>query len=151
MSNSLSNMLPKTWCVGIAFLAFPLYTWMRYIRKIFNSDQNASKLHHTYHNCCVIYSKSKGYSGWPLRKEKIFVDLQNKEALFEPLLYFLRTASNSLDIAVMMIHANVVYETLHAVLKRGVKVRLVLDYEAMQGKIHWGRALEELGKLISYI
>lgn len=126
----------KSFYLSALLLFLPVYTWSKFLKKLIQRKTilKETELFQKRHNCCVLYFKDKGYAGWPPHKERIRLDFQNKNSIFEPLLYFLQTAEKSLDIAVMMTHIKIVMKTLCDMQKKGVKIRLVLDYVAARNE-----------------
>lgn len=123
----------KSFYLSVFLFIVPVYTWSKFLKSFIKrkSALKETELFQKRHNCCVVYFKRKGYAGWPPHKERIRVDFQNKHAIFEPLLYFLQTAEKTLDIAVMMMHIEVVTKMLCDVQTKGIKVRIILDHSAM--------------------
>lgn len=129
----------------------PVFMWQRCIKNIlkFKKENEEMNLFLKRHNCCVFYIKDKGFSGWPPNIERLSIDWRNKESLYEPLLYFLRTARWSLDIAVMMFNVNIISETLLEQLKKGVKIRIILSLKGEKNEIH--SKLERAGSITSFM
>lgn len=113
--------------VGAVSLLLPLYTWRRLIKQL--RQMNKTKLFYQRHNCCVTYFKSKGFTGWPTHESDVEFSLLNGTCIYEPVLYFLRTAKFSVNIAVMILNVKAIEETLSNIAEKGVRVRLILDYD----------------------
>lgn len=113
--------------IGAFSLIVPLYTWKRLYQQLCLLRE--TKLFHQRHNCCVTYFKGKGFAGWPPHKERLGYNIIESDQIYEPILYFLRTAKYSVNVAVMILNINVIEEVLCKIAKRGVLVRLVLDYD----------------------
>lgn len=113
-------------CVlGFVSLLLPIYTWKRLYKKI--QKIREEKLFFERHNCCVCYCKGT-MTGWPPHRERLYLTLTTIEQLYEPVLYFLRTARFRIDIALMIINVIVVKTVLCELAKSGVQVRLLLDH-----------------------
>lgn len=113
-------------------LVIPAYSWKKFFndRKKLKDDYEQEMLFHKRHNCVVTYQPNKGISGWPPNvgriqgnSDKLFEDL------YEPILYFIRTAKQSLDIAVMLITVKILYLELVKARKRGVRIRLLCNFQ----------------------
>ncbi|KAG5899255.1 hypothetical protein JTB14_035433 [Gonioctena quinquepunctata] len=92
-----------------------------------------------------MYTGSKGMSGWPPYEERIVPDITTQnwcDILYEPIMYFLDTAKNTVDVAIMMISVKKIYQALINARRRNVKVRVLLNYE------HCERMLPEIRKCI---
>lgn len=130
-----TSSLPKycgKFCAGILLLLLPIYTWRRLFKTLrqLRLQYEEKQLFYKRHNCCVMYFKSRGMSGWPPHNQRIQVSLKDGNLMYEPIMYFLQTATRTLDIAIMMIHVNVFYDVLLEACLAGVKIRLLLDHTA---------------------
>lgn len=123
-----------------ALILVPYFTW----KSLYNSYNNLKNkydeevLFYKRHNCVVIYSGVKGMSGWPPHTERVKLDFNNQNCLAElrePIIYFIDTAKKSLELAFMMINVNSVYKALIRAHQRGVKVRILLNFEHCEGKL----------------
>lgn len=124
------SMVPRNclyFIAGSFALLLPLYTWKRLLRQL--EQMREEKLFHQRHNCCVTYSQGKGYAGWPPHKERLSYVLLTHQEVYEPLLYFLQTAKYTLNIAVMILSVRRIIETLCEIARKGVCVRLLMDYD----------------------
>lgn len=112
---------------GAFSLLLPFYTWNRLYRRL--RELSETKLFHERHNCCVTYFNGKGFAGWPPQKDRLGLSVLESDQIFEPILYFLRTAKYSVDIAVMILNVSAIERTICDIAKKGVVVRLLLDYD----------------------
>lgn len=133
--NSIIEKSPKSLLyivLGSFSILLPLYTWKRLFRRL---QKNKEKdLFWQRHNCCVTYFSGKGLAGWPPYKNRIGSTLLTCDQLYEPILYFLRTAKFKVCIAVMMLTVDVIEETLCEIARKGVHVCLLLDYVKSDAK-----------------
>lgn len=122
----------KLFCfiIGSVSVLLPWYTWKRLFKQI--QLKRAEKLFYHRHNCCVRYFKDKGFTGWPPNKQKNLLLLN--EEIYQPLLYFLETAKCNIDIAVMILNVRKIEEVLCQIAKKGVVIRLIMDYDKSQSK-----------------
>lgn len=88
------------------------------------------KLFKERHNCVVMY-RDKVFTGWPPIGKQIKSNIVKDSIaeLYEPLHYFITTAQFSLDVALMTISMKPIYKALSQAANRGVKVRLLLNFE----------------------
>ncbi|XP_066151400.1 mitochondrial cardiolipin hydrolase-like [Euwallacea fornicatus] len=113
------------------FSFFKLYkSWLRQ-RKIFKEKM----LFHQRHNCIVTYRTKGEISGWPGAKHspKGIID-----TLFNPIIYFIQTANESIDIAVMLVNVHAIFDELSKAKKRGIKIRILCNFrhiESMKNEI----------------
>ncbi|CAG9816275.1 unnamed protein product [Phaedon cochleariae] len=117
-----------------AALLGPYYAWKYFISvyKSLRRQYDEEVIFHARHDCVVMYTGSKGMSGWPPYKGRIVPDITNEnclDVLYEPMIYFINTAEKSLDVACMMIGINKIFEALIVASKKGVKVRMLLNRE----------------------
>ncbi|RZC37665.1 PLDc 2 domain containing protein [Asbolus verrucosus] len=105
-----------------------LYLWNRlytnYVR--FKKEFEDEKLFYERHNCFLMYSR-KYIKGWP-PTYTIKIDINNLNLFLEPYLYFINTSKYTLDIAVMSFAINPLFDALHEAIKKGVKVRLIVNF-----------------------
>lgn len=82
------------------------------------------------HNCVVMY-RDKVLIGWPPveKKLKSSIPKNHLDDLYEPLLYFINTAKHSLDAAFMVVTIKPIWKSLANAYHRGVKVRLLLNFD----------------------
>lgn len=127
-----------------------MYTWFRYfkMKKKESIDQRHCELFHNKHNCVVMYRRNQGMIGWGSATAKITITPSTYDRLFEPIIYFLNTAEESVDVAIMLITVQPILKVLHDLLKRGIKVRMILDHDSM--KMESLNTLVKLGASISY-
>uniref|UniRef100_A0A1Y1KVD3 Mitochondrial cardiolipin hydrolase n=2 Tax=Photinus pyralis TaxID=7054 RepID=A0A1Y1KVD3_PHOPY len=118
-----------------AIFSLPLYSWTK-VYKEWKKIREELKKHSLYlqrHICMGVYSAGV-LSGWPTEdraeKSKGF----NINTQFEPILYFIRTAERSLDIAIMFIQIKSILDELLAASRRNVKVRIIVDYNYNNNK-----------------
>lgn len=92
------------------------------------------KLFKSRHNCVVMY-RDKVFIGWPPIGKRLKSDIPKDrlEELYEPVLYFINTAKYSLDVAVMIITIKPIWKALADANCRGVKVRLLLNFDHCHG------------------
>lgn len=80
------------------------------------------------HNCVVMYTNGK-MSGWPCEGTSDPNESKlNVIKLYEPILYFIRTAKTSIDIAIMTISVECIIDELLEAVKRNVRVRIITDF-----------------------
>lgn len=113
--------------VGSFTLLLPLYTWKRLFHQF--QQMREETLFLQRHNCCVTFFQGKGFAGWPPHKDRLGYAMPTHQEVYEPVLYFLRTAKYSLDIAVMILCVRKIIETLCEIAEKGVRIRLIMDYE----------------------
>lgn len=111
----------------ILFGIIPVYTWSSLIKCWFKLRKNwkEAKIFQDRHNCVVMFDMERGLSGYPHWKKSKTNIIANR---CEPILYFIRTAKKSIDIAVMVISSEVITEELLNAHKRGIQIRLLVDY-----------------------
>lgn len=138
-----------------ALILVPYFTW----KNLYNSYKNLKNkydeelLFYKRHNCVVMYSGIKGVSGWPPHTERIKLNLNKQNCLAEvrePVIYFIDTAKKSLELAFMLINVNVVYKALVRAHQRGVKVRILLNFEHCESMLNEIRNLIKEG-ICNYI
>ncbi|XP_074028048.1 phospholipase D [Leptinotarsa decemlineata] len=117
-----------------AFIIIPYYTWKSFYRtyKSLKRQYDEEILFSKRHDCVVMYSSNKGMYGWPPYRERIVADITDEnwcDKLYEPIIYFIDTAKFTLDVAIMMITIKQIYQALIDAQKRGVKVRILLNFE----------------------
>lgn len=142
----------KLWLLSsAALLVLPLYTWRRLIKSYRKEIHNYENdiLFHNRHNCVVMYSPKKGMSGWPPNTGRVKPKIVDGiGTLFEPIIYFINTATQTLDIAMMILSFNGVLNALVEANKRGVKIRLLLNYNHAEGFLNNYRKLIKEGKWV---
>lgn len=119
--------------------------WYLYLKKKkqLEDEYNAKEDEYKKLNCLVTLSRIHGVTGWPgFKDETTTITCRNYRDVFEPILYFLEDTRETLDIAVMAVTSNIIVTTLLSLLKRGVKLRLLLNYDHIIRK----RAVKELLK-----
>ncbi|KAK5639025.1 hypothetical protein RI129_011517 [Pyrocoelia pectoralis] len=110
-----------------ALISLSVCTWSKFFYEWW-------KLHKKYkehllflqrHNCIVSYCVGK-MGGWSSEGVKVdkWLTLQNQ---YEPVLYFIRTAKYSLDIAVMILSVECITDEILLAFKRKVNVRIIVD------------------------
>ncbi|CAH1987362.1 unnamed protein product [Acanthoscelides obtectus] len=135
----------------------PLYAW-KYLYSSYNklkSNYEREKLFQERHNCTVMYSSNRGMTGWPPHTERLIPELRDPnmlKILIEPVSYFFATAEKSLDIALMLIIGKIFFAEILGAHRRGVKVRLILNYDHMDSTLPEIRELMKEGvKVAPYI
>ncbi|XP_057672633.1 uncharacterized protein LOC130904092 [Diorhabda carinulata] len=131
-------MLENTKLFGLTILA--LIPWKILYNKYKTNQLKYEKqlLFHERHNCVVMYTNIKGMSGWPPYKDQIVANIKEKnclDPLYEPIIYFINTADKSLDISYMIIAIQKVYNTIIEACKRGVKIRLLMNFEESKNNL----------------
>ncbi|VEN41860.1 unnamed protein product [Callosobruchus maculatus] len=125
----------------------PLYAW-KFLYSNFNrlkSNYKHEKLFEERHNCTVMYSANRGMTGWPPYTERIVPEITDPnllKILYEPILYFFETTERSLDIAMMLISSKLFFADILEAHRRGVKIRLIINYD------HSTSSLPEIRELI---
>lgn len=124
-------MINVVLALGCTFLYYRYYK----TKTALDNEYKEKTKHYENHNCVVIYSKIHGVLGWPGYKRDITqISCHNTHDAFLPLLYFLNTTKESLDIAVMTLTSKVILNALFALTKKGIKVRLIINYDQMLKK-----------------
>lgn len=118
--------------VSLFFLAIvtiiPCYIKYKRLKEKFNQEL----LFKQRHNCVVMYNTDLGMSGWPPYKKRIRPVITEEnclDVLYEPIIYFINTSTKTLDVAYMMISIPKIYDALIEACKRGVNVRLLMNFE----------------------
>lgn len=129
--NSLTVITSITAIIGI-----PYFTWTHFINvyKKEKSDFQDYLLWSKRHNCVLMYAKGKGYSGWPPQYNRTSFDLTNLNLIYEPIIYFIKTAKKSLDFCVMNINLPEIIDQILETSKSGVKIRILSDLEMCSSK-----------------
>ena len=116
--------------IGGILTMFSIYQWLRYIKV---SRLSKKKLmHFEKHNCVVMYRDGL-MEGWPEPGEKDNLEHNGLVANEAPILYFISTATKSLDIAVMLLMNDTIETALIDAAKRKVRVRLILAIRLQNG------------------
>ncbi|KAJ8964445.1 hypothetical protein NQ317_013855 [Molorchus minor] len=139
--NILNNKF--TLITSTAIIIIPFYIYKTY--RTLKNEYQEKLLFYDRHNCVVMYNGTQGMSGWPPHTGRIKLNLKKEnclEVIHEPVLYFIRTAKISLDVAFMLLGINSVYVALKQARGRGVKIRLLVNYE------HCANKLSEIKSLI---
>lgn len=113
--------------IPVSFLALrSLY----YCNASLSKEYEEVKLFKKRHNCVVMY-REKVVVGWPPKEIIVKSDIPKDcfEDLYEPILYFINTAKYSIDVAVMIIGIKPIFKALLDAQRRGVKIRIVLNFE----------------------
>lgn len=126
MNFSKSNVLPIVLLLPAGYFWKKLYDTYKTLEK----DYKDQKTFHERHNCVVMFSKT-AIRGWP--PEEIKIDTNNMERLLEPYLYFIKSATKSIDVAVMALAMDQIVGALCEASKRGIKVRLVVNFQSVKG------------------
>jgi len=114
-----------------ALLFIPAYSWKSFFSywKCLQHEYDQKVLFKKRHNCVVTYQPNKGLAGWPPNVSRVRASGDKLfETLYEPILYFIRTAETTLDIAVMLINVNIIYSELITARRRGVKIRIIFNF-----------------------
>lgn len=95
-----------------------------------SSEYKEAVLFKKRHNCVVMY-RNNIFIGWPPLEKKLksSIPKDHLEELYEPLLYFINTARYSLDVAFMIISIKPIWKALDDAYQRGIKVRLLLNFD----------------------
>ncbi|XP_030767743.1 uncharacterized protein LOC115891431 [Sitophilus oryzae] len=112
-------------------LVIPIYSWKSFFSywKQLKKEHDDLLLYHGRHNCTITYKANKGFTGWPQHMNNINFIRENRfENLYEPILYFISTAKESLDIAMMIINVNSISSEILKAVKRGVKIRIINNF-----------------------
>ncbi|XP_072399162.1 mitochondrial cardiolipin hydrolase-like [Diabrotica undecimpunctata] len=129
----LVNLLENKYCVfGLTALAIIPWKVFYSKYKYFQKQYEEQLLFQNRHNCVVMYTVAKGMSGWPPHKDRILPDITSKDGLYpmyEPLIYFIKTAEKSIYVAYMFIEIQEIMDALVEAHERGVKVRILLNFE----------------------
>ncbi|CAH0546144.1 unnamed protein product [Brassicogethes aeneus] len=144
----------KLWVLSsAALLVVPIYTW-RKLYKSYKEDKinyEREVLFHKRHNCVVLYSPRKGMSGWPPHLTRIKANIKDgMSVLIEPIVYFINTAIKSIDIAVMILTCEGITNALIDASKRGIKVRILLNFEHAYNTSHLYRKMINEGVNIRF-
>ncbi|KAH1004233.1 mitochondrial cardiolipin hydrolase-like [Dendroctonus ponderosae] len=123
----------KSLLITGALLIIPIYLF-KYYRQL-KRDYEEKLLFSKRHNCVVTYRPRKGFFGWPLDCDSKKCSPNNVEELYQPLLYFIRTAQHSLDVCVMHITVNCLVSELVKAKRRGVQIRALLNLPTNKGCI----------------
>lgn len=119
--------------VSTVLLILPVYSWKLFFRywQELKKDHEERTLFETRHNCVVTYRPNKGFFGWPVSESENVKFNNNKmfEHLYQPVIYFIKTSKKSLDISVMILNLNVIYAELLQARKRGVKIRIINNFQ----------------------
>lgn len=131
----------------------PLYTWKtlyttyKYLQKKYAEEL----LFHQRHNCVILYSGLNGMRGWPPYTKCVKFDINNKDSvqrLYEPIVYFIETATCMLDVACMSIGVWEVKTALIQASKRGVKIRLLMNLDNYNNHSDWVLEMKDAGKCL---
>ncbi|KAK5639330.1 hypothetical protein RI129_011822 [Pyrocoelia pectoralis] len=111
-------------------IAVPTITWAQFFKEWYEQEKQYKQhlLFLKRHNCVVMYTTGK-MTGWPSQNTTNQNENRlNVKELYEPILYFIRTAKTSIDIAVMTISVECIIDELLEAVKRNVKVRIITDF-----------------------
>ncbi|KAK5640376.1 hypothetical protein RI129_011187 [Pyrocoelia pectoralis] len=114
-------------------IAVPAYTWFKFFKEGYELEKQYKKhlLFLKRHNCAVMFSAGKRID-WPCDDsvEPPDDDIKGINVIrqYEPILYFIRTAKESLYIATMFIHVQCIVDELLAAHKRNVIIKIIVDY-----------------------
>ncbi|KRT81466.1 hypothetical protein AMK59_5917 [Oryctes borbonicus] len=123
--------------LGILLVAASAGLWYYYYKTKTACDDEYQQKEEYFrkHNCVVTYSKIHGVTGWPgFENDTTLISCNNCHDTFLPLLYFLSTTQETLDIAMMTLSSNVILSALFDLAKKGIKLRLVINYDQMLKK-----------------
>lgn len=113
-----------------------------------SNEYEEAELFKKRHNCVVMF-RDNMFTGWPPYNEREKNSVAKRlEELYEPLLYFVHTAKNSLDMAFMLINIKPVFKALTDAHSRGVKVRLLLNFSHCESVKADLRTLKKEGNVI---
>ncbi|XP_022900634.1 uncharacterized protein [Onthophagus taurus] len=113
--------------LNVLLLFSSIYLWKWYFRL----KKTHEKIIETYrcHNTVIIYSRRRGISGWPkYNVDPYRIEFKNLSRIFEPITHFITTSEKTVDIAVMTISSSVLINTILNVLRKGIRVRIILNY-----------------------
>ncbi|KAL1518199.1 hypothetical protein ABEB36_001860 [Hypothenemus hampei] len=122
----------------LALIIVPTYAWTSFFTYWNKKIAEYANKQHVYktHRCVITYRASKGLFGWPTNvTQSIKPNIKSETLLsnlYEPFESFLRTAQSSLDIAVMIINVNTIYIEIIKARRRGVKIRVIFNFEHSQ-------------------
>ncbi|CAH1138892.1 unnamed protein product [Phyllotreta striolata] len=128
MLKLISLPLPTVSLIFLAVTLIPCYIKYKKLKKKYNEQV----LFKERHNCVVMYTAQLGMKGWPPSEARICPNIIEKDCLdrmYEPILYFINTSVITLDIAYMMISINKIYDALFEARKRGVEIRLIMNFD----------------------
>lgn len=133
----------KNVMLGGILTIFPLYQIIKYIKT--SRFVNKELMHFERHNC-VVMCRNGLVEGWPCYGKKEHLKYKGNNANFAPILYFIDTATKSLDIAIMTLNIHAIEMALINAAKRNVRIRLILECDLL----HPGNFLANLIKLGVY-
>lgn len=130
--------------------AIPYTTWsylyVTYKEKKRLCDETI--LHYKRHNCVVTFSKGKGHFGW-CERDETNLNISNVKSVYEPFLYFINTARETLDIAVMSMNAECIIKSLISAQQKGVKVRVISNFCMNKNSRNYYHEMEKNGICIT--
>ncbi|KAJ8926551.1 hypothetical protein NQ314_021067 [Rhamnusium bicolor] len=155
----LKNLIENKFTLvsSAALVLIPYYTWktLYYSYKSLRNEYEDEILFQKRHNCVVMYTENKGMSGWPPHTGRVKLDINKKnslDTLHEPILYFINTAKKSLDIAFMLLDVNSIYMALKRAHERGIKLRILLNYDHCESRLVEIKNLAKEGiEVLTYI
>ncbi|KAK5640537.1 hypothetical protein RI129_011348 [Pyrocoelia pectoralis] len=120
-------------------IAVSTYTWFKFLKEWYEKLYQKHLLFLKMHNCVVMYnSAGKRIGGWPCddSDDPADDDIKGINVIrqyfycgqYESLLYFIRTAKESLYIATMFIHVQCIVDELLAAHERNVIIKIIVDY-----------------------
>ncbi|KAK5640406.1 hypothetical protein RI129_011217 [Pyrocoelia pectoralis] len=118
-------------------IAASTYTWFKFFKEWYELQKQYKKhlLFLKRHNCVVMYwynSAGKRIGDWPCddSDDPADDDIKGTNVIrqYEPILYFIRTAKESLYIATMFIHVQCIVDELLVAHTRNVIIKIIVYY-----------------------
>ncbi|XP_028144520.1 uncharacterized protein LOC114338142 [Diabrotica virgifera virgifera] len=129
----LLKLLENKYCIfGLTALAIIPWKIFYSKYKYYQNQYEEKLLFQNRHNCVVTYTATKGIAGWPPHNDRILPDITSKDglcALYDPFIYFIKTSEKSIEVAYMFILIQEILDALVEAHERGVKVRILLNFE----------------------
>lgn len=112
----------------IVFYTVPLFTWsyFLYIWKTQRKKAADEVLYYKKNNCVITYAVDRNIRGW-FESNTNSINRNTFKMNFTPLLYFINSAKQTLDIAVMTFNINTLTEALSQLKDKGVVIRMIVD------------------------
>lgn len=129
----------------------PYKTWT-YFYNVYREEEQSYQdklLHKKRHDCVVMFSPGKGHTGW-CETQETNLNINTIKWLYEPFLYFIDTAKESLDVAIMSINVDCIIKSLMSASKKGVKVRVISDFFMNKKSYDYYKEMEKYGIQITF-
>lgn len=133
------------WRAILVIPSFYAWRWLYRNYRAMTKEYNNKKLFHERHNCVIMYSRNR-VTGWPPEKNMRLISLKTEDFV-EPFVYFIDTAEINIDMAAMSLSIPSLINALKRAAKRGVSVRIIINYSSMSGRTEQYRGLIKHGKL----